>query len=330
MHKKKKDEDKKIITSFRSSFSIKNSLKRIYPLGLTIPHLATHCFLALLHFLKLRVFLLHVTNESWQVDLHVIAAAPVSVLTFGALEEATTDEAAAPPDEATITDEATTTLDDAAFGLVPDGELDKDLLDVLLAAAAPEDEAATAPEDDATTAPEDEAATAFEDEAATAFEDEAATAFEDEATTAPEDEATTAPEDEATTAPEDEAATAPEEAATAPEEAATAPEDEAATAPEDEAPAAPEDEAPAAPEDAAGVAAEEADAEMIPWKNELAKPGTSEYTPGSLATAQAFPPKLTIPMTLASIGSAMFVVVKRGPPLSPWQESCPATPPAHT
>jgi hypothetical protein len=44
--------------------------------------------------------------------------------------------------------------------------------------------------------------------------------------------------------------------------------------------------------------------------------------------AQFCGPKETIPMILASMGSAMFVVVKRGPPLSPWQESLDAFPPA--
>jgi hypothetical protein len=66
---------------------------------------------------------------------------------------------------------------------------------------------------------------------------------------------------------------------------------------------------------------------MMVWKKALANPGTSEYTPGSL-TAQEFPPYETIPMIVASVGFDGLEVVKRGPPLSPWQESCPTIPPA--
>jgi len=69
---------------------------------------------------------------------------------------------------------------------------------------------------------------------------------------------------------------------------------------------------------------------MICWKKGPAKLGTSVYTPGTPAAAQAFPPNDTIPMITASltVEALTLLVVKRGPPLSPWQKSFPVTPPA--
>jgi len=184
----------------------------------------------------------------------------------------------------------------------------------------------------------------------------------EEAATAPEEEAATAP-DEAATAPDEEAATAPEDAATTPdedEEGRTTPEDvtaaaaelrpaeEAATElrPPEEAAAAeaaiddpntlgwaddPATDTDAATDDTPCDNVTDGEVPVITcWKNAAANPGTSEYTVGVVVAHPAASPKLTIPITCASIGLLMLEVVKRAPPLSPWQVSLPPTPPAQT
>jgi len=123
-------------------------------------------------------------------------------------------------------------------------------------------------------------------------------------------------------------AAAPEEVAApaTPEEVAPA------TTPDEVAPATtPEEVAPAAaPEEvAAGAAPEEVPtAPVMESKKALAKPGTSVYTVGNCVPHPLGSPNEVIPITWASIGLLMLEVVKRAPPLSPWQESFPRTPPA--
>jgi hypothetical protein len=82
---------------------------------LTIPHPATHTFLARLQVLILLDVCLHCLNVAWQADRQLMAASPVLVL--AAMTLLVEAEAAAPDDLAT--DEAATAPDEAAG--VPEG-----------------------------------------------------------------------------------------------------------------------------------------------------------------------------------------------------------------